>query len=273
MKKQTKLEKCTGCFEVYKAIKEGREPKNGAKDGSIVTKPIIPAPTLSEKGVLKGCLSWLRKRRIVCDRMNVGAGVMGSSGFRTYGIKGAGDIIGLLPNGQHVEFECKRGIGGRLSVNQQERKGKIINSGGLYFVIHGVAELEYYLCKTCSKCKIEKLISDFYRHKFTKDGLHSWCKDCIKDSTSIWRQTISGCLHDKFNSIKQRCNDPNFSGYKYWGGRGIQNKFVDSREFINYIIEELKIDPRGLEIHRIDNNGHYERGNIKFLTKLDHRKL
>lgn len=39
--------------------------------------------------------------------------------------------------------------------------------------------------KTCTKCKIEKNESEFYRKKEAKDGLQSWCKECnrLKDAT------------------------------------------------------------------------------------------
>ena len=32
--------------------------------------------------------------------------------------------------------------------------------------------------KTCSKCKIEKELSDFYKKKASKDGFRSECKEC-----------------------------------------------------------------------------------------------
>jgi len=32
--------------------------------------------------------------------------------------------------------------------------------------------------KVCSKCKVEKDESEFYRNKYNKDGLHSLCKEC-----------------------------------------------------------------------------------------------
>ena len=35
--------------------------------------------------------------------------------------------------------------------------------------------------KTCSKCKIEKPLTEFYKKGNTKDGLHSECKSCIKE--------------------------------------------------------------------------------------------
>ncbi len=38
--------------------------------------------------------------------------------------------------------------------------------------------------KTCSKCKIEKPRSEFHAQKAAPDGLHRWCKSCVKD----WRK-------------------------------------------------------------------------------------
>jgi len=131
-----------GIVDMIHAKKAGVKFRPGRKDGGIPTKPVVPCPDIPEAQVLKECISWLRRRRIVCDRMNVGAGHIGVSGFRTYGIKGAGDIIGLTRHGIHFEIEAKRGRGGVLSLNQQRRKEKIESSKGIYLIIHGVEELE-----------------------------------------------------------------------------------------------------------------------------------
>ena len=34
--------------------------------------------------------------------------------------------------------------------------------------------------KPCTKCKAEKSESEFYQARHTSDGLHSWCKECVK---------------------------------------------------------------------------------------------
>lgn len=34
--------------------------------------------------------------------------------------------------------------------------------------------------KQCSKCKINKLNSEFSKHRFAKDELQSWCRTCIR---------------------------------------------------------------------------------------------
>lgn len=78
--------------------------------------------------------------------MNNGKGDLhGDGNIFTYGIIGAGDILGLLPDGRHFEVECKRGRGGRLSEEQQKRWKKIRENNGLYVVVHGVRELELLL--------------------------------------------------------------------------------------------------------------------------------
>lgn len=78
--------------------------------------------------------------------------------------------------------------------------------------------------------------------------------------------TRNGHLRDCFVDIKQRCNNPNNEFYYCYGGRGIKCLFENATEFIQYVLIELRADPRGLLIDRIDNDGNYEKGNIRFVT-------
>lgn len=87
-----------------------------------------------------------------------------------------------------------------------------------------------------------------------------------RGSVKKYGATINGHLRRTFNSMKRRCNNPNIHNYSRYGGRGIRNKFKSADEFVDYVINELRVDPRGLQIDRIDNNGHYEKGNIRFVT-------
>ena len=145
MKRRTKAEKFQDCFDAFKCVKKGIKVKrSGVKDGSIATHPVVPVPDLLESVVLKDCLNWLKNRRIFCNRHDSGAGDISGGGYATYGIKGAGDVLGLLPNGRHFEVECKRGSGGRLSKGQQKRMKKIRENNGVYLIIHGIQELEHY---------------------------------------------------------------------------------------------------------------------------------
>ncbi len=125
------------------AARTGGSPVKVRKDGSIATKPVVPCTAYSERLVVKYCINWLRRNRIFCNRHDVASGDLGF-GYATYGIKGAGDIIGLLPDGTHLEIECKKGKGGSLSKGQQKRMKDIRENNGIYLVVHGISELEYY---------------------------------------------------------------------------------------------------------------------------------
>jgi len=144
MKPKTKQQKMEDCFTAYDAVKRGLIPqRQGAAYGSIPTHPVVSCPILPEAAVLNQCRRWLTSRRIFHDRHNCGGGDLGG-GYAQYGIKDAGDIIGILPNGIHFEIETKTGKGGRLSLGQQKRKIKVEANNGLYFVVHGVPELEHF---------------------------------------------------------------------------------------------------------------------------------
>lgn len=147
MKRQTKQQKFNDAFAAYKCLQKGvAVERTTNKDGSLPTTPTVPCPDVPEAEVLKTCLAWLRGRRIFCNRVNNGKGDLhGDGNIFTYGIIGAGDILGLLPDGRHFEVECKRGRGGRLSEEQQKRWKKIRENNGLYVVVHGVRELELLL--------------------------------------------------------------------------------------------------------------------------------
>ena len=42
--------------------------------------------------------------------------------------------------------------------------------------------------KICTKCKIEKCLSEFSKHKRNKDGLQCECKRCCKEYQGLYRQ-------------------------------------------------------------------------------------
>ena len=146
-KKQTSAEKKADLFTAYKQISNNQPVKRpGRADGSIGTKPTVLVRLLSEHDVSKGCMIYLKKRGIVCDRNNVGFGDIHGRGVSyRFGIKDAGDIIACLPDGKHLEIECKKGKGGSLSSGQQKRRDKIRANKGIYIVTHGVEELHHQL--------------------------------------------------------------------------------------------------------------------------------
>ena len=145
MKPPTRKQKLDNCYEAYHHAKHGTRPTRKAKDGSIPTHSVVPVPDVLEAEVLSGVKDWLVSHRIFHDRHDCGSGDMVGAGQARYGIRFAGDIIGVLPNGIHFEIETKRGKGGRQSAGQQKRMADVRATNGVYLVCHGVAELEFLM--------------------------------------------------------------------------------------------------------------------------------
>lgn len=143
--KKPKAQKLNDCYTALQHLKTNTKPQRKAKDGSIPVVAIVQVNnTKSEKQVQDECLAWLKEHRIMCDRCDAGTFQNQSGQWATYGIIGGGDIVGLTKTGRHFELEIKRGKGGRLSRQQQKRMEDINNNNGIYLVICGVEELEFY---------------------------------------------------------------------------------------------------------------------------------
>ncbi len=182
--------------------------------------------------------------------------------------------------------------------------------------------------KKCSKCKVEKELSEFCRNRSCKDGLDTWCRSCkreyrqsdagrksdakykrspvgkaakkkwwqsdvgkasSKKSSAKWNRTdvgresnrkssaksysiVRGYLRIVFSGMNRRCTDPEHKSYKWYGGCGIRVCFKSFDDFFDYVTNDLKIDPRGLTIDRIDNSGNYEKGNIRFVSQAENNR-
>jgi hypothetical protein len=74
-------------------------------------------------------------------------------------------------------------------------------------------------------------------------------------------------LYNKFRGMIQRCYDPDFWMYPWYGGRGIivcDEWKNDIKKFYNWANRNGYKD--GLQIDRIDNDGNYEPSNCRFVT-------
>lgn len=74
-------------------------------------------------------------------------------------------------------------------------------------------------------------------------------------------------LYGTWWMMKSRCSNPKQAGYQYYGARGIR---VCERwnSFANFVAD-VGDRPPGTSLDRIDNNGNYEPGNVRWATAIE----
>jgi hypothetical protein len=74
-----------------------------------------------------------------------------------------------------------------------------------------------------------------------------------------------------WRSMKTRCTNPNHEGYTYYGGRGIRvcDRWAESFETF---LADMGDRPEGTSLDRIDPDGDYEPGNVRWATASEQRR-
>jgi hypothetical protein len=105
-------------------------------------------------------------------------------------------------------------------------------------------------------------------------GRSTQCKGCgarqtaAKHGRLVLSDPEDGVLQKRVGSMRQRCTNPKDASYKNYGGRGIEFRFASVKEAVDYIKQALSAPTyRGLDLDRKDNNGHYEPGNLRLVTR------
>jgi hypothetical protein len=97
------------------------------------------------------------------------------------------------------------------------------------------------------------------------DKIHFAKGYCDNHYRTQYVRIVAKPLWQTWQAMKQRCYNPNDPRYKDWGGRGIKicaEWLTDYKAFEMYMGQR----PKGYTLDRIDNDGDYEPGNVRWST-------
>lgn len=113
-------------------------------------------------------------------------------------------------------------------------------------------------CPVCVKHYKTRTV-DVTRGKSTK------CQSCKGTTHGLCKHR----LYSVWSGEKKRCNNPKHTGYEHYGARGIKvsEEFNDFAVWLKYVESLPDAYKDTYTIDRIDNDGDYERGNLRWESK------
>ena len=123
-------------------------------------------------------------------------------------------------------------------------------------IVHGSSDRlkVEVICQRCHKTHMA-LFHNIRKRPETKACPHCNGRKPIK---------VPKWLYQRCQAQQDRCQNSQTSSYERYGARGIQFKFKSPNEAATWIWENLGSADRSMQLDRIDNNGHYEAGNLRW---------
>ena len=117
-----------------------------------------------------------------------------------------------------------------------------------------------------------------------RGGRTTRCNTCAKKKSTATRMARRGLVQicpdgahrdrllDRISAVIVRCTNPKSSVYPDYGGRGIAvhpEWVADRAGFLRYLVSLDGWDRPELQLDRIDNNGGYVPGNLRFVSRSE----
>jgi len=90
--------------------------------------------------------------------------------------------------------------------------------------------------KTCFKCKEEKELTNFHKHKGMKDGHLNKCASCVVKDVGSWRAANEGCRKRETARAKVR------RGFKPIGRKVISSRYMLKRRLQKEQLPKTELD-------------------------------
>jgi hypothetical protein len=150
--------------------------------------------------------------------------------------------------------------------NFQDLTGKLFHRWTVLEYAGKVGPLTAWRCRC--ECGVERVVQTGNLNA----GVSRSC-GCLRDEETRVRETTHGMIHtpeyQTWQAMRSRCGNPNNHCYSQYGGRGIRvcQEWQDS--FEAFFAHVGKKPSAAHTIERINNDGHYEPGNVKWATAAE----
>ena len=149
-------------------------------------------------------------------------------------------------------------------INKKFGRLTVIQHGGFHKFPSGQKQTQY-ICK----CDCGNTVVILRRNLITGNTKSCGCLSIDhKTHHSKWGSSIYKC----WDNMRSRCTNPNSTGYKNWGGRGIKvcDEWLNSFDaFYDYVSKLPHFGEKGRQLDRINNDGNYEPNNVRWATRSE----